>query len=331
MRVLVTGASGLIGRHTVELLLRDGHDVRTFQRNALTRGADSSISGRVEALERLSVRTSHAAENRAAQTLALESVAGDVRTDMASLYAAAQGCHAAVHLAGRGDVAESRRDPLGYAQLNANGTLNALEAARAAGAMFVLASSQRVYPLQPRPCREDDRLAPDSPYGYTKWVAEVWCRMASEQFGVTTRVLRFFSVYGPGQQPNGGSGVVTIFARAALAGEPLLVQSAGQRDFTDARDVARGILLALQAPADSTHRVYNIATGLGTTFRALAEHVIATAGSPSSIEETVQEPPGRDLVADISRARTELGYTPCIPLQQGLEHYIQWLRQHDSA
>src|SRR5437763_5409603 len=256
MRVLVTGASGLIGRHTVELLLGEGHDVRTFQRNALLTKADSSV----------------------------ESVIGDVRTNLASLCAAAQGCQAVVHLAGRGDVAESRRDPHGYAQLNANGTLNALEAARAAGAMFVLASSQRVYPLQPRPCREDDRLAPDSPYGYTKWVAELWCRMASEQFGLTTRVLRFFSVYGPGQQANGGSGVVTIFARAALAGEPLLVQSAGQRDFTDARDVARGILLALHGPADSTHRVYNIATGVGTTFRPLAEPAIATAGSSSRIE-----------------------------------------------
>jgi nucleoside-diphosphate-sugar epimerase len=155
--------------------------------------------------------------------------------------------------------------------------------------------------------------------------------MASEQFGVTTRVLRFFSVYGPGQQPNGGSGVVTIFARAALAGEPLMVQSAGQRDFTDARDVARGILLAVQAPADGTHRIYNIATGVGTTFRALAELIVATAGSRSTIEEAIQEPPGRDLVADVSHARTELGYAACIPLRQGLEHYLQWLRQQDSA
>ena len=318
MRVLVTGASGLIGRHTVEVLLREGHQVRTFQRSPLTRAADDRAD------------QTHAAGDRAVET-AVESVVGNVRTDMASLCVAAQGCQAVVHLAGRGDVAESRRDPHGYAQLNANGTLNALEAARAAGAMFVLASSQRVYPLQARPCREDDRLAPDSPYGYTKWVAELWCRMASEQFGLTTRVLRFFSVYGPGQQANGGSGVVTIFARAALASEPLLVQSAGQRDFTDARDVARGILLALHAPADSTHRVYNIATGVGTTFRALAEMVIATAGSSSSIEDTLQEPPGHDLVADVSRASTELGYTPCIPLRQGLEHYIQWLRQHDSA
>src|SRR5262249_14970263 len=148
-----------------------------------------------------------------------------------ALCEAAAGCQAIVHLAGRGDVGESRRDPAGYAELNATGALHALEAARAAGAMFILASSQRVYPLGPGLCREDDALEPDSPYGYAKWVAEVWCRMFSRQFGLTTRVLRFFSVYGPGQRAHGGSGVVSIFAYAALAGRTLTVQSGGKRDF----------------------------------------------------------------------------------------------------
>src|SRR5205823_8590717 len=143
------------------------------------------------------------------------------------------------HLAGRGDVGESRREPVGYADLNATGALHALEAARGANAVCVPASSQRVYPLQRTPSHEDDPPAPDSPYGYAKWVAELWCRMSSEQFGLTCRVLRLFSVFGPGQQANGGSGVATIFARAALAGEPLMGQSAGRRDFTDVRDAAR--------------------------------------------------------------------------------------------
>jgi UDP-glucose 4-epimerase len=232
-----------------------------------------------------------------------------------------------VHLAGRGDVGESRRDPVGYAELNGSGALKALEAARHARASFVLASSQRVYPLQPQPCSETAQLQPDSPYGYAKWVAEVWCQMASEQFDVPTTVLRFFSVYGPGQQPNGGSGVVTIFARAALGGTPLVVQSAGKRDFTDALDAARALLRAVEQSDTKGHRVYNIATGVGTSFSDLARLVVEISGSQSPIEERIDEPPGRDLVADITRAKTELGFEPCVPLRAGLERYVEWLKQ----
>jgi nucleoside-diphosphate-sugar epimerase len=152
--------------------------------------------------------------------------------------------------------------------------------------------------------------------------------MASEQFGLTTRVLRFFSVYGAGQQPNGSSGVVTIFARAALAGEPLVVRSAGRRDFSSAHDVARGISLALDLPADCKHRVYNVATGVGTTFERLAELVLELTGSKSPIDNRIDEPAGRDLVADISRAQAELGYLPSTGLRDGLEQYITWLRAH---
>ena len=222
---------------------------------------------------------------------------------------------------------------VGYAELNATGALHALEAARSSGAMFVLASSQRVYPLQAEVCREDMLLSPDSPYGYAKWVAELWCRMASEQLGVTTRVLRFFSVYGPGQQALGGSGVVSIFARAALSGQPLIVQSGGKRDFTDARDVARGILHAVadgQARPGGT-RVYNIATGVGTSFRELAHAVARLSGSTSAIQEEMKEAPGTDLVADVTRARDELGYQACIPLREGLEHYLQWLSRQSYS
>ncbi len=296
MRVLVTGASGLIGRHTLSVLRERNMTITTFQRSA-------------------------------PPTSDADHVMGDVRSDRAALCQAAQDCQAIVHLAGRGDVAESRRDPVGYGELNASGTLHALEAARHAGAAFVLASTQRVYPLQPEPCHEDAALHPDSPYGYAKWVAELWCRMASEHFGVPTTVLRFFSVYGPGQQPNGGSGVVTIFARAALADQPLVVQSSGKRDFTDAHDAARAICLAIERPPPRKHRVYNIATGRATTFRELAQELVAITRSRSAIEERIDEPPGRDLIADITRARTELAFEPCVPLRAGLERYVQWLRQ----
>jgi nucleoside-diphosphate-sugar epimerase len=151
--------------------------------------------------------------------------------------------------------------------------------------------------------------------------------MTSEQFGVSSRVLRFFSVYGPGQQANGGSGVVTIFLKAALANQPLLIQSAGQRDFSDVSDVARGIGLALDLAPDGMHRVFNVATGIGTTFRQLADLIVELTGSRSTIQEQLAEPPGQDLVADISRARAELGYVPHLGLRDGLERYVHCLGQ----
>lgn len=294
MKVLITGASGLIGRHTVTQLQKSGYGIRTFQRTAVD-GVENTI--------------------------------GDIRTDRQSLCEAARGCGAIVHLAGRGDVGESRRDPVGYAELNATGALNAVDAARFADAILVLASSQRVYRLQPAPCREDDALQPDSPYGYAKWVAELWTRMANDHYGIPVRVLRFFSVYGPGQQANGGSGVVSIFARAALADEPLTIQSEGRRDFTAARDVARGIQCAIEdAQKRPSYCVYNVATGIGTTFRSLADRIVELSGSRSEIKQAIEEPAGRDLVADVSRAQVSMGFQACIPLRDGLEQYLQWLR-----
>jgi UDP-glucose 4-epimerase len=261
----------------------------------------------------------------------VDTVQGDIRIDRVQLCRAAEGCAAVVHLAGRGDVAESRRDPIGYAELNAMGALHAIEAARAAGAVFVLASSQRVYAPHPGLCQEDQPLAPDSPYGYAKWAAELWSRMAGEQFGVASRVLRFFSVYGPGQQANGNSGVVTIFARAALAGRPLVVQSHGRRDFTDARDVARGILAAIEhAQQFEGQRVFNVATGVGTSFGELAETIVGLTDSSSPVDVRPVEPEGSDLVADVTRAREELGFSACVPLREGLQRYIEWLRRNCS-
>lgn len=292
MKVLVTGASGLIGRHTVELLHEQGATVRTLHRGGALDG--------------------------------VEHVAGDVRSATRALAMAALGCDAVVHLAGRGDVGESRQDPLGYVDLNSIGALHALEAASAAGAAFVLASTQRVYALRPELCYESDAPEPDSPYGYAKWTAELWCRMESELRGISATVLRFFSVYGPGQAAKGGSGVVSIFARAALAGEPLVVQSAGKRDFTDARDAALGIWCAVESPREGFH-VYNVGTGVGTSFGDLARQIVALAQSRSSIEEELTEETGRNLVPDIRCAQRDLGFTPRIDLTAGLAHYLDAL------
>jgi nucleoside-diphosphate-sugar epimerase len=238
---------------------------------------------------------------------------------------AASEADAIVHLAGRGDVQASYREPREYNQLNAFGTLNVLEGARTSKAHVVVASTQRVYARAASSIAEDALLAPTDPYAYSKLVAEQWCRMYAEQLDTPTTVVRLFSVYGPGQVGQGTSGVVSIFLDRATRGEPLTVHADQQRDLTWVGDVARGIRLAVESPPSVEHpaRVYNLATGVGTTLYELAQQVCAAVGSRSEIVPPADRSPEGDRVADVRRARADLGYTPAVTVAAGLARLVE--------
>jgi UDP-glucose 4-epimerase len=293
MQILVTGASGFIGRHVVNEFLAAGHQVTTLHRGAPLAAAD------------------------------VRHIQASVLADAAREAAART--EAVVHLAGRGDVQASYREPLAYARLNASGTLNILEGARAAGAHVILASTQRIYQPTEHVIGEDAPIAPTDPYAYTKLAAEQWCRMYAEQLATPTTVVRLFSVYGPGQVGQGNSGVVSIFLDRARRGEPLTVHADQQRDLTWVGDVARGIRLAVESPPTSEQpaRVYNLATGVGTTLYQLAQAVCAATGSPSRIVPPAGRSDEGDRVADISRARAELRYAPLTTIQDGIARLVE--------
>ena len=293
MQILVTGGSGFIGRHVVRELLQAGHTVTTLHRSAPL--PEEVASGR-------SLR------HVQADVLAPEAQAAAARVD------------AVVHLAGRGDVQASYAEPLAYNQLNAFGTLNVLEGARARKTHVVFASTQRIYERTDRPIGEDAPIAPTDPYAYSKLVAEQWCQMYAEQLDTPTTVVRLFSVYGTGQVGQGTSGVVSIFLDRARRGEPLTVHADQQRDLTWVGDVARGIRLAVEAPPQpgAPARVYNLASGVGTTLYELARQVCDATGSSSEIVPPSERSPEGDRVADVSRARSELGYTPQVSLAEGI-------------
>jgi UDP-glucose 4-epimerase len=286
VRVLVTGASGLIGKAVVRELVARGHRVRTLQRGP-----------------------------GAAELTGLPSL----RTDVASAAARREAARAeaVLHLAGRGDVEESWQIPLEYLRLLVGGTLNLLEGARMGGAGVVVPSTQRVYRPAGRPLRETAPVLPRDPYALAKLAAEATCRLYAERYGVATRAVRLFSVYGPGQRGQGTSGVVAIFARRARAGQDLIVEAGPRRDLTYVDDAARGLCLALER-ARTGFRVYNVATGQGTALEALAKEIVRSVGSRSRIVPPTETWRGGDLVADVRRARRELGYEPEISLEEGL-------------
>ncbi len=294
MRVLVTGATGFVGRHLVAQLATLDHEVISSSR---------ATHGPLGAARHLS-------------------------HDVARPTAFPETGHldAIVHLAGRSSVQDAIDDPIGVAQTNAQGTLHMLLRAREHGARFILASSQLTYERGPQPRTEKSPQLPLDLYGYTKLVAERYTAMAGRLFGTTGAILRFFSVYGPGQVvTHGTSGVVSIFAQHALADQPIRVLTHERRDFVAVSDVVEAIIAALTA-AHCPPTAYNIGTGVGTSIDDLARQICAIAGSSSPILKGDSDQQPGDLVADVTRARREFGYAPRVTLNEGLQAYVDWLR-----
>src|SRR2546428_6818086 len=223
MRVVVTGGAGFIGAHSCRALLQAGHSVTAGdglshgKREAIPRGADLAVI--------------------------------DVRSPQLAAELVRLRPEAVLHLAAQMDVRRSVADPLYDASVNVLGTVNALAAARKAGAhRFVFASSGgAVYGEQDTfPAPEQHPRRPASPYGGSKSCGEEYAELARRE-GLSTISLRYANVYGPGQDPSGEAGVVAIFLHKMLhGGDPVINGDGGQtRDFVYVEDVARANLLAL--------------------------------------------------------------------------------------
>ena len=304
VRVLVTGGAGFIGSHLCEGLLAAGHAVRTLD--------DLSVGRR---------------ENVPA---GCAFVRGSV-LDEGVLAEAMEGVEAVFHEAARVTVRGSMDAYVDDAETNLLGALKTLRAAHRAGVKrFVFASSMAVYADSPdaTPVTESHPLAPTSPYGVTKLAAERELLLLGPHLGVETVALRYFNAFGPRQAFTPYVGVATIFVTQLLAGEALTVYGDGgqTRDFVHVSDIVQANRLALTAPG-AAGQVINVGSGRGTTVRALAEGLTARLrpGAPwRHVPARAEEI--RHSVADLTRARSVLGYAPTTDIDAQIDGVIASVR-----
>ncbi|MFH0835320.1 MAG: NAD-dependent epimerase/dehydratase family protein [Candidatus Micrarchaeota archaeon] len=239
--------------------------------------------------------------------------------DAKKLGAAFEGAETVMHLAALTGVPQSVAEPLTFVKNNVEGTANVLDAARRKGVgTIVFASSASVYGNSPKNPKTEDMLpCAASPYAATKIAGEQLLSACAEDYGMRCVSLRLFNVYGPGQNPRYAAAIPS-FIGSALRGEPVAVNGDGRqtRDFVFVEDAAQAFALAAKKGSGA----YNIGSGSAVTVAGVAEKIIALAGSQSKV---VFEPgrPGdvRESLADISKARRELGYAPETELAEGLK------------
>jgi UDP-glucose 4-epimerase len=307
-RVVVTGAGGLLGEPTVRRLLTSGWDVVAHIGPPGTPGEYLPVD----------VPTAHAEI-----------------TDLPAVTRLLTDAAAVVHFAGPPSVAQSFAAPAEFARVHTQGTATLLQACRTVGVQrLVYISSAEVYG-QPssNPVSEDAPLQPLSPYGAVKVGAELLIRALAAETGLDCVILRPFSVYGP-RSP--ATSVVGRLARA-LADQQIAIRLATLRpvrDYLHVTDVASAVDRALSLAAGPCPLVCNIGSGVGTSVRELAELARSLSGRSAVIEEAPDnDRPAtanvRELIADISRARRELQWVPCVSLDQGLTDVLAAISRRD--
>jgi UDP-glucose 4-epimerase len=251
--------------------------------------------------------------------------------DADALDAVVAGADVIFHEAALASVARSLREPRLTNDVNENGTIEVMRAASRNGVRrVVFAGSSAVYGIpEDLPCRESHRPAPRSPYGVSKLAAELYVHALGEALGVQTVVLRYFNVYGPGQDPASEyAAVIPRFVTAVLDGTRPVINGSGDisRDFVYIDDVVEANMLASQAavPANLT---CNIATGSPTSLDQLLQAV--TVGVGRDVDPKFGPPRPGDIphsYADIGVASRALGFRPRISLAEGIARTIDWYR-----
>jgi len=306
-RVLVTGGAGFIGSHLCRALVELGASV-------------------------VVIDNMHGGDRSNLADVGVELVEASI-LDSDALSRAISGCKFVFHLAALGSVPASVERPREFQQVNTDGTLNILEAARSAKVHRVMFSaSSSAYGENPVPWVETMPPLPRSPYAATKLAGEGLLRAYSASYGVDTVSLRYFNIFGPRQNANSAyAAVIAAFAKAILSNNKPIIYGDGEqsRDFTYVDNAVHANLLAARHRSPLEGEVINVGCGGRVTVNELARLVASTLGQPDLTPTYLPERAGdiRHSFADLARAAEKLNYCPIVDLERGLESTLEWYRR----
>jgi UDP-glucose 4-epimerase len=305
---MVTGGAGFIGSNLVDVLVERGDEVAVV--DDVSTGKRENLTG--------------ALANGA------ELIEVDIR-DAGAVTAAVERTRPEVifHLAAQIDVRKSVADPANDSRVNVEGTINVLNAALAAGVGRVINTSTggAIYGEgQIIPAPEDHPVAPEAPYGLSKFCAENYCALFTRLHGLSTVSLRYGNVYGPRQDPLGEAGVIAIFCGKLLdGGRPTIFGDGKQtRDYVFVGDVVDANLRAATSEATGA---FNIGRGVQTSVLDIVEALASLSDDGFEADHAPARPGEVQHIAlDPSRSKAELGWEAQVDLEQGLARTLDSLR-----
>jgi UDP-glucuronate 4-epimerase len=315
--ILVTGGAGFIGSHLTRRLLTRGDRVTVYD-------DFNDFYDPAKKRENVAVFLGHPGYRL---------IEGDIRDAAAVDRLFAEGrFDAVVHLAARAGVRPSLSEPVLYEEVNCIGTLRLLEAARRHGPdLFVFGSSSSVYGINEKvPFAEDDAVdQPISPYATTKRTGELLCYNYHHLYGFRTACLRFFTVYGPAQRPEMA---IHKFTDLLYHGRPVPLFGDGQsrRDYTYVDDIVDGVVAVLElAPG---FEILNLGGAETTSLSDLVHGIAQELAVEPRIDYLPAQPGDVPITyADVSKASRLLGYSPKVPIREGLTRFVAWYRARHSA
>jgi UDP-N-acetylglucosamine 4-epimerase len=318
-RWLITGAAGFIGSNLLETLLNCGQEVV---------GLDNFATGYKRNLDEAVSRLSEEARS------SFRFIEGDIR-DRDACAAAVEEVDLVLHQAALGSVPRSLADPLTSHDVNVTGMLNMLDASRRAGVQrFIYAASSATYGDSPELPKREERIgAPLSPYAATKLSNEIYAGVYGRCYGFNSTGLRYFNVFGPRQDPDGAyAAVIPKWTAAMIQQDLVTINGDGEtsRDFCFVANAVQANIRAALAPDDVQGNVYNVAVGERTTLTglfglirdSLADHQVHYSQDPIFADFRAGDV--RHSLADISRAKDDLGYDPTHTVGEGIRAALPW-------